>query len=200
MEIHYEIKTLKNAAGEGTERKYVALHNYNPLTESEMESEIEESCSLTKADVSGMFTALRHIAVEQLSHGKRFHIPGIGWLSLAAGLNKDAKRPGHKITGKDIFLRAINFQPEEKFIGDVSCDMSFKQSGFSSKSKEYEEEALWAEVTDYLAHNDFITRRTMQEKFGLSKYKADLWLARFESLGHLRKEGNKHGFIYLPAK
>ncbi|MGI6224000.1 MAG: hypothetical protein ACOYJG_10345 [Prevotella sp.] len=200
MDVYYEIHTLKNIPGEKKERKYVVLRHLNHLSEDEMESYIEASCTLTKADVRGVLTALRQFAIEQLSQGNNFYIPGIGRLSLEVRLDKNANSPNHKLTGKDIFLRGLNFRPEKKFFDEIALDMNFKQSDYTTLSPDYEEERLWAAVSDYLSTHEFLTRPIMRKQFGLSKYNVIKWLTRFIESGRIRKLSINHHYIYMAAK
>ncbi len=197
MEIKYEVHTLKNARGEGNERNYVVLRQLTPLTEDEIAERIQDSCSLTKGDVKAVLTELRSLAVEQLQAGNRFFIPGIGWLSLATGLDKTAQEPNHKITGKDIHPKAIRFKAEKQLFDDVTRDMTFVKSDYSSKSVVYTEEDLWAKIDDYLHHHDYITNNILQQSFGLGKYVATKWLKLFVGQGKLRKSANGRNYIYL---
>ena len=197
MEIKYEIHTLKNVSGEGGERKYVVLRRPKPLTEDEIAERIQDSCSLTKGDVKAVLTELRGLAVEQLQAGNRFFIPGIGWLSLATGLDKKAQDPNHKITGKDIYPKVIRFKAEKQLFDDVTRDMTFVKSDYSSKSAPYTEETMWAKIDDYLQRHEFINNSILQQLFGLSRFVANKWIKLFVGQGKLRRLVNGRNNIYL---
>ena len=62
MDIRYDIHTLNNAEGAGKERKYVVLQQREPMTEEEMEKQIEENCSLTSSDVKAVFSEIKGMA------------------------------------------------------------------------------------------------------------------------------------------
>lgn len=49
MNIHYEIKTLKNSRGEGKTANFVTLVQQQCMTAEQMETQIESASSLTKA-------------------------------------------------------------------------------------------------------------------------------------------------------
>ncbi|MGI6233526.1 MAG: hypothetical protein ACOYJF_11900 [Prevotella sp.] len=199
MEIPYEIHKIKNVGGTGEERKYVVIHHTKVLSEDEMESSIEHSCSVTKADVKSVFSALRHIAREELACGNRFYLPGIGWLEVTASLSKEAQQPDYKPTGNDIYPSGIRFKPEEDFFEDVSFGMRFQKSAFTTKSKVYEEDDLWQRLSKYLDENGYLTRNGLREQFGLSSKKAIQWAEHFVAKGLLRKSGSPHNIIYFNA-
>ena len=48
------------------------------MNADQLESHIEESCSLTKSDMEATLSALRAAMIRELSQGKRFHLPSIG--------------------------------------------------------------------------------------------------------------------------
>ena len=200
MDIHYDIHTLNNAEGEGKERKYVVLQQREPMTEEEMEKQIQENCSLTASDVKAVLSEIKSMVVRQLSQGSRFCLPGIGWLLLSAGLAKAAQDPNHKITGKDIYLRGIQFREDKKLFTEITHQVNFVNSKYTSLSVNYTTEELWSKVSNYLSHNTFITRKIMRSEFGLSEYKFNQWLKRFVEESKLVKEGTKHMSFYLKNK
>lgn len=200
MEIKYEIHKMKNRAGGGKDRKFVVLRNQPPLTLDEMASVIEERCTLTEPDVLAVLKAFRNIAVEQLQQGRRFHIPGIGWLSLSACLDNDAKNVDRKVTGRNVRVKSINFKVENKFFNDATEDISFVKSDYSTQSKDYTEDAIWAKLNAYLKHNDFIDRRIVEQEFELTKYSAYKWLNYFTEKGKLKRKKYGQSFIYRLKK
>lgn len=188
MAIKYEVYNIENAVGTGEKRKYVQLKTIKPKTIDELASQIAHSCSLTASDVKAVMSEIRQIAVEDLSSGVRFHLPELGFLSLAVGNPPTDKLPKGKITGKDIFLKNINFQPESSFLKDIQGKVKFEKSKYSSASASYSEEELWQHIEAYLKENKHITRRSMREQFGLSEHIAKLWLNKFVEEGRLVKE------------
>jgi hypothetical protein len=199
MSVKYEIHTLKNAGGKGDERKYVVLRRSKPLNENEMEQRIQNSCTLTVGDVKAVLSELRAMAVEQLREGKRFCLPGIGWLSLTTVLDKKAQGKDYKVTGNDIYPKGIRFDMDGKFFDDVTRGLGFEKSKYSTKSQTYSEEDLWQKIAAYLSKKGCITCGILQREFGLSRYYANKWLALFLKEGKIRKAGTVHNIIYLAA-
>jgi nucleoid DNA-binding protein len=182
MVIHYEIHKMKNVEGNGTERSFVRIRHEKMLTEEMIEEAIEHSCSATKADVKSVLSALSYLAEKQLAQGNRFYLPGIGWLSLTAGLAKQAQEPGYQITGKDIFPSDIKFMPKENFYKRVS--------------KDFKEETLWAQLSQLLSKDGYITRSDVRA-FGLSTSMAKKWLNHFVEKGLLRQAGTPYRLLYF---
>lgn len=144
MEINYEIGTINNVNGEGDKHLYVALDLQPALTTKQLEERIEQATTLTQADIRGVLSELRYIIEQSLIAGRRFHLDGIGYLSLSAGMSLPVG--DGKITGKNIYLRGINFLPERELLTAVRSNVKFRQSKTTSRSTIYEEEELWQKV------------------------------------------------------
>lgn len=188
MSIQYEIHNIENAAGSGQERKYVQLRSGKAKTLDEMAALIERSSTVTRSDFKAVMSEFCHFAVQELAEGNRVYIPEIGYLSLSVGNTPPEDIKSGKITGKDIFLRSVNFQPEAQLMEQLRGKVSFEKSGFSTLSVHYAEDDLWQKVKSYLSENRFITRRAMMEQFGLSGHLAAQWLSRFVGAGRLTRE------------
>lgn len=196
MEIKFEIGTLNNVVGKGITRKFIRLQQEAPITDDELASSVEHECTLSRADIKAVFEALRYHIFHSLSSGRRFHIPKLGYFSLAASL---ADPEQQKITGRDIFLRGIHFQPENALMNDLRRNVCFTQASYITQSVAYLPDELWGKVSDYLSTHHYLTCRIMRTEFGLSARKARQWLARFVQQGRLKKEGTPHLPLYFLA-
>lgn len=200
MELKYDIYSIANSQGSGEERKYVRLKQQKAMTASELEATIQNRCSLTKGDVAAVLTELRDIAVHEFAMGRRFYIPEIGYFSLSIGLEMPEDKPDKKITGKEVRLRGINFRPEASFLQEVGRNMHHVvRSEYTSQSRKYDEEKIWAKLQEYFKNERYITIKLMCNQFGLSRYMAQKWLDLFISEGRIIKDGTPHSPIYFPA-
>lgn len=199
MEIKYDIYTLSNVGGEGSERRYVRLRQLEPKSEDSLAESIEHDSSLTKSDVRAMFAALHDYALRELSCGHRVYVPGLGYLSLSVELAHDEARRGNKISGQDIRLRGVNFRPERQLVQQIAQQVSFTRSRYSTQSAKYGEDELWQRLSALLDSQRFVTSRTVQQQFGLTKYAAHRWLALFVEKGLIVKGGAAHSPIYYKA-
>lgn len=199
MAIKYEVHTIENAVGTGKEREFIRLRQHPSMSDDDIAKAIQEATTLTTADVKAVMSAISSLAVRELNMGDRFHLPEIGYLSLSVGNTPRSKKKDGKITGNDIYLRNINFQPEEKFLYNVEKGMKFEKSKASTRSKRYDEEDLWNRVEQYLKEKHFITCRSMRVEFHLSEYKAREWLRRFVKSGKLVNSNTDRQPVYLLA-
>lgn len=197
MAIKYQIHNIENASGTGKERQFIQLWQHQPMSADELEQAIQESSSLTPADVKAVMSQLRHFIIRELSQGNRFYLPEIGYLSLSAGSVSPEKKPNGKITGNDIFVRNIKFKPEASLLNAVRKNVKFEKSEFTTKSKDYNGIDLWAELYNYLKENTYITRQQMSTVFKLTTYMTNKWLKFFTDAGKLKKEGTQHHALYF---
>lgn len=187
MEIKYEVNYIENSQGTGTERPYVRLFTHKAKSLEEMARMIEQSSTVTAADFKAVMSEFCHFAISELASGNRVYVPEIGYLSLSVTNVPPAKIPNGTITGKEIFLRSINFQPESKFLDGVRRNVSFKKSELTTRSARYAEDDIYQKTEAYLKENEYVTRRIMRERFGLSDHAAKRWLDRFVATGKLEK-------------
>lgn len=196
MDVKFEIGTINNVEGKGGTRKYVRLQQEKSISDDELADAIEHECTLGRADIKAVFEALRYHVVDELRSGKRLHIPRLGYFSLSAALAETDSRK--KITGKDVYLRGINFQPEESLMGEVSLGLRFTRAKYATRSVAYTADELWGKVASYLSSHHYITCRIMRSEFGLSDRMARRWLATFVEQGKLVKGGTRHmGLFFL---
>lgn len=199
MELKYDVYTIQNAEGMGEERRYVRLQQQDPKSGNELARSIEECCTLTDSDVKAMFAVLHDYAVQEMSEGRRFCVPGLGYFSLSVELEQDSEQPDKKIRGNDIRLRGITFRPEQQLLREIGRRVSFVRSKYTSQSVKYTEEELWGKVTEYFKTTRLLTSRAMQKEFGLTQYSAQKWLNLFVAKGLLTKDGTRHSPVYLQA-
>ena len=196
MSIKYEIHTIKNSQGTGEDRHYAHIFEGRPLSDNELESNIQDSCSLTKSDVRATLSALHEHIINELSKGNRVHIPSIGYFSLSVDLNSPDGKPVEKARADYISVRNINFRPEASVLQHVRSHARFERANFTTKSRQHTETALWNGVKTFLSTHHCINRRDMELQFGLRQNAALKWLRHFTETGVLKKEGARNSPVY----
>lgn len=106
-------------------------------------------------------------------------------------------KPIDKVRADYISVRGIRFRPDASVLREVRSGASFERATFTSRSRQYTEEEIWAKIKDYIAANDYITRRDMELLFGLRQYMALKWLKHFTETGRLRKRGARNSPVYF---
>ena len=197
MSIKYEIQSIKNAQGKGNEHRFARIFEQEPMTANELESQIQANCSLTKGDIAASLKALCDCMRHELSTGRRFHLPEIGYFSLSVDLDMPDDKPTDKARADHISVRNINFRPDASLLADVQCSARFERAKFSTKSRQYTEEQLVARLRDFFATHDCLTRRDLEREFGLRQSAALRWLRRLTGSGVLRKDGVRTAPVYF---
>lgn len=197
MDLKYDIYSIKNAEGSGKTRQYVRLVQNDAMTADELKATIQQRCSLTKGDVAAVLSELHDIAVQELSMGRRFYVPELGYFSLSLTLEMPEDNPDKKITGKEVRLRSINFRPETNMQKQIERNIHFYRSEYSSRSTIYQEKKLWKKLLEYFEKNRYITIKVMRIEFGLTRYMAQKWLNHFIDKNLLIKDGTPRSPIYF---
>lgn len=200
MSIKYEIHSIKNSKGTGEEQEFVRIFENPPQTDRQLESHIQSHCSLTKGGVQATLMTLRDCMIHELSQGNRFHIPEIGYFSLAVDLDMPNDKPMEKVRGDYISVRNIKFRPDAELLNAIKRNARFERAKFSSKSRQYTEEELLAKIKEHLATNNCLTRRSLELHFGLRQSAALKCLKHFTEIGVLKKEGARNSPVYFLNK
>lgn len=200
MAIKYDIHSIHNVLGTGTERQFVHIFEADALTENQLCDRISERCTFNPADVKGVLRALRDVISEELTEGRRFALPDIGYLSLQVGVDLPEGKPMEEVRGNHISVRSVKFRPASKLLREVQRGCHFERSDGTSCSTRYTEAELEAKIRAYLADNDCITSRTLDKEFHIRRSAALKWLARFVETGLLRKAGALNSPVYFLAE
>lgn len=199
--MRYELYDIENAQGTGEKRTYVRLMQPECRSVGQLCDAVEKICTANAADVRAVLSALSQVAQADLSDGRRFYLPGIGYFSLSAGILPRARSQGgrHKITGNDIYIRGIRFKPEAELMKGVRRGVQFEKVAFYAHSPEYSDEDLWEKVREIARTEGCVTNLAMRSRLGLSRYKAQKWLDSLAADGRLAKRGTPHHPLYFVA-
>lgn len=116
MNIKYNIQSIKNAQGNGKDREFVRLYENAPLSPRQLEEHIRNHTGLTPGALHGVLDTLGDCMAHALSEGTRFHLPGIGYFSLGARLDKPDGAADGKVRGNQIKVDGIKFRPEARLL------------------------------------------------------------------------------------
>lgn len=93
---------------------------------------------------------LRDSMINELSHGNRFHIPEIGYFSLAVNLDMPDDKPMEKVRGDYIRVRNIKFRPDAELLNEVKRNVRFERAKFSSKQANTPKRSCWQRLKNTL--------------------------------------------------
>ncbi len=195
--MKYTIKHIKHSGITGKEQEFVHLQTSPSLTDRQVNAEIQDSCSLTNADLQAAYAAIGDCLQRELLRGSTFHIPGVGYFSLSAKLNLPEGMTIDKVRGEYISVRKIKFRPETKLLNSVRLGAKFERAAATPTSPQYTDEELLERITDYITANGYVTRRNLETEFALKKPEALKRLKVFSEKGVLRKAGARNSPVYL---
>ena len=197
MAIKYEIKRIKRSKITSSSQEYVHLRTETALTDRQISAQIQDSCSLTEADLHASQTAIMRCLMNELMRGSSFHIAGVGYFYLSAKLNLPEGKSIDKVRADYISVRGIRFRPEAKLLSEIRQRARFERAAATPNPPEYTDEELLERICVYIAENGYIMRRHVETEFGLGRTEALKRLKRFAENGSLRKAGAKNSPIYL---
>lgn len=197
MAIKYDIKRIKRSKITSSSQEYVHLRTEAALTDRQISAQIQDSCSLTEADVHASLTAIAHSLMKELMRGSSFHIAGVGYFYLSAKLNLPEGKSIDKVRADYISVRGIRFRPEAKLLNELQQKAQFERAAATPNPPEYTDEELLELIYNYIGTNGYIARRNVETEFGLRKTEALKRLKRFAENGDLRKAGARNSPIYL---
>lgn len=170
---------------------------------------------LQDAQVDAVLDSLPRVIVNQLLDNHNVHIDGLGTFSLTLGFRTqgDEDNPvkphftdAAAITGNHVEIKGITFKPAKDFLSLLFKDGHHFENatgrGKVGRSDQLTEQQVRQFITDYLAENPHITRRTLQFFLHLTEHTAGKWLARFTEGPSPLLRGDKAGntFIYTLRK
>lgn len=194
MSIKYDIHLMKNHCGTGRTKLFVNILHEDPIDDRQLEAKMENSASITASDVRGVLTELSAQAVSELSSGHRFHIPGIGYLSLQAS-TKCKSIPDVK--GYQIYLRNLKFRPEEQLLNAVRSRVTFERSVYTTASKPTTDSEVREFVLDYIRKHTYITTALLSSNMHLSRYLSRKYLTALTDSGVLEQRGNYNSPLWV---
>ena len=102
-----------------------------------------------------------------------------------------------KITARDVEVQGVSFTPDPSFVSqlkDTTSTQNINGRGVAGPNRPYTREEIIGFLDKYLRENHFITRRQMEQKLGITAYRAQRWLDELtaEPYSHYyaKKQGN----------
>lgn len=197
MNVKYEIHTINNALGMGEDRNYIQLHEYGGMNGDELEEHLHSHYMLPRGEVKAVLAAITDCMTHELTGGRKVCLPGIGYFSICAGLDKECRAQETPANAGDIRVKKIRFRPCAKLLDNVRRSTRFERDRYSTRSKTYTEDEMERLLTEYLGKNGFISRKTMETEFRLRTSTAYKWVRLMLEKGVIKRLGAKHSPLYV---
>ena len=157
---------------------------------------IQQTTTLTTADILGTIAALKTELVEELKSGNTVHLPGIGFFSLAlkGDMYEDPKTHRHHL--RNVAVRKIRFRPDKDFfeaLGDIDFDDKTYKDGTPSLPMKAAVNAALKELFD---KSPIITVNDLRRRLNLSTTYAYQLAAQLEREKKIINIGSRYRKIY----
>ena len=197
--VAYQLNPRFDLQGEATEKNPlmgVSVVASTPVTTKDMAERISHACTLHKADVVAVLSALGDELKEALLDGRTVQMDEIGSFGLKLGL-KEPKYLNDHVTSNDVAVKGITFRPC-KVLKEAMRGAEMVSGGHAVRTlltREIAERRLRAFFEDH----PYIYRSQMESLCECSEYLATKYLNLFVEEGRLRALGRKNGRFYAPA-
>lgn len=196
MSVKYDLYQNPPSARQ-SQAYHVRLKSSGMLTTGQLAREIEHATSLTASDVKGALMELSRLMREGLANGKRVHLEGIGYFSLAA--SAPVVTDPQTMRAEHVRVKGVTYQPEKDLLAELDAQVRFERTSLKMQSSKKTMEELKRGLEQYFASHVFITRAEFGRLFGLTRSTAIDRLGRLTAEGFLQRKGAKNAPVYVLA-
>ncbi len=160
---------------------------------------IQQTTTLTTADILGTISALKTELAEELKSGNTVHLPGIGFFSLAlkGDMYEDPKTHRHHL--RNVAVRKIRFRPDKDFyeaLGEVDFANKTYKDGTPSLPMR---PAVNAALKELFEEKPIITVNDLRRRLNLSTTYAYQLTAQLEREKKIINIGSRYRKMYKKA-
>jgi predicted histone-like DNA-binding protein len=185
MALYYDFYEDPPSKGSGGKKRFhVRVVTKGTATTDMLAADIQQSSSLTEADVKGVLTALVHAVKDRLGHSSRVHVEGLGYFQLTLAC-PPVDSPGG-IRAESIRVKSITFRPESSFRNNFRT-VRFMRAPVKQHSKSYSEQEMDSLLNAYFKDNSYLTARQFMQLSGFTRTTAARRLRQLVEAGKLRK-------------
>lgn len=193
----YELRPLPVPAKyDRAPRVHPYLVNSTLKTTETIATEIQNRCSLNRADVVSTLQALSDILYDTFSSGDRVQLDGIGTFSIS--LTCPPVTSGEEIHSQNISVRNINFEANAALLKRLRR-IQIERAPQRRTKRDIPIEKGAKALTSWFSDNHAITRSQYQQLLACSREIAYDHLNHFVEKGHLHKIGKSTHPSYIPS-
>ena len=140
---------------------------------------------------------MKEIIAEELAKGNVVNLDGICRVEPILGLNnKPCTGTEH---GSQLELKTLRMRPAKALVQKVKADLAPCQRNRAHHSEKAPTEEIAQQLATYFQSTPYLTRKILQEKFGLTRYRAYQVLTQLKEEGKLVHPGHSNAAMYLPT-
>ena len=197
--IAYQLNPRHDLKGEASEKNPlmgVSVVASTPVTTKEMAERISHACTLHKADVVAVLSALGHEMSEALLDGRTVQIDEIGSFGLKLGL-KEPKYLDDRVTSQDVVVKGVSFRPCKE-LKEALRGAEIVSGGHAVRTL-LTRDIVERRLRNFFEDHPYIYRSQMEQVCECSKHLALKYLDELVAEGRLRALGRKNSRFYAPA-
>lgn len=197
MSIEYDFYRNPNSQGTNKKRYHARVVSGDRISTDELAEEIQNECSLTKADVKAVLIALGDKLAKHLGEGNKVYLEGIGYFQVNLKC-KEEVRSTHAIRSENVEFKSVSYRADnelKKRLRNQKIQRSLKKVHSITMTEEEIDQAL----TEYFKTHETLTRHQFQTLCSQLKSTAHRILLKLVKDGKLRNVGTSHSPIYMPA-
>ena len=197
MSIEYDFYRNPNSQGTNKKRYHARVVSGDRISTDELAEEIQNECSLTKADVKAVLIALGDKLAKHLGEGNKVYLEGIGYFQVNLKC-KEEVRSTHAIRSENVEFKSVSYRADnelKKRLRNQKIQRSLKKVHSIIMAEEEIDQAL----TEYFKTHETLTRHQFQTLCSQLKSTAHRILLKLVKDGKLRNVGTSHSPIYMPA-
>ena len=197
--IAYQVNPRHDLKGEASAKNPlmgVSVVASTPATTKEMAERISHACTLHKADVVAVLSALSHEMSEALLDGRTVQMDEIGSFSLKLGL-KEPKYLDDRVTSQDVVVKGVSFRPCKE-LKEALRGAEIVSGGHAVRTL-LTRDIVERRLRTFFEDHPYIYRSQMEQVCECSKYLALKYLDELVAEGRLRALGRKNSRFYAPA-
>ena len=197
MSIEYDFYRNPNSQGTNKKRYHARVISGDRISTDELAEEIQNECSLTKADVKAVLIALGDKLAKHLGEGNKVYLEGIGYFQVNLKC-KEEVRSTHAIRSENVEFKSVSYRADnelKKRLRNQKIQRSLKKVHSTIMTEEEIDQAL----TEYFKTHETLTRHQFQTLCTQLKSTAHRILLKLVKDGKLRNVGTSHSPVYMPA-
>ena len=197
--IAYQLNPRHDLKGEASEKNPlmgVSVVASTPVTTKEMAERISHACTLHKADVVAVLSALGHEMSEALLDGRTVQMDEIGSFGLKLGL-KEPKYLDDRVTSQDVVVKGVSFRPCKE-LKEALRGAEIVSGGHAVRTL-LTRDIVERRLRTFFEDHPYIYRSQMEQVCECSKHLALKYLDELVAEGRLRALGRKNSRFYAPA-
>lgn len=197
MAIKFEFYRTPVTAGTHKKRYYPKVVRARRVETDQLSKEIHKRCTLTVSDVRAVLISLSEQLAAHLENGERVHVEGLGYFYVT--LKSPEVRDPKTTRATSVKVKTVRFCPDAE-LKELLEGAEIKRSDWRPHSRVWSFEEMEKRLADYFRTESFLTRRTFQELFTVTRTTVLRHIHRLLTEGKLRNAGTRVQPVYVKGE